>query len=169
MKICTKCNKKQELSEYTKDEIQKSGLRPSCRSCDKLRFDPISKKKYNQRYYQENKDKYARVTEEQKQKQRESCRRYMKNNSVTMRNSYLKRSYGITADEYNDMFIMQGGRCAICGMHQCEFKRRLGVDHDHETGVNRGLLCHKCNTAIGSLGDNIKLLQNAIKYLKQDG
>ena len=78
----------------------------------------------------------------------------------------LKRVYGITIDDYNDMFIEQGGSCAICGTHQKEFKFCLSVDHCHSTGKIRGLLCHRCNGGLGNFNDNPEILQNALKYLK---
>ena len=64
------------------------------------------------------------------------------------------------------MFDEQGGRCKICGVHQSEIKRSLCVDHDHETGKVRGLLCGKCNTAIGLFGDNRELVKLAFEYLE---
>ena len=76
------------------------------------------------------------------------------------------KEYGITLDEYNEMFAEQNGCCAVCEKHQIEFKDSLSVDHCHETGDVRGLLCFKCNTGIGKLGDNIEGLERALKYLK---
>jgi len=57
--------------------------------------------------------------------------------------------YGITLEEYNDMFIEQDGCCAICGIHQSELNYSLCVDHNHETGNVRGLLCRGCNANLG--------------------
>ncbi len=79
----------------------------------------------------------------------------------------LRRIYGITSENYNDMFIEQGGCCAICGKHQEEFKFRLSIDHCHETGKVRGLLCHRCNGGLGCFDDNIQIVKNVIKYLEQ--
>ena len=61
----------------------------------------------------------------------------------------LKRRHGITLREYNKMFKSQKGRCLICDRHQRQFKFRLCVDHDHETGKIRGLLCNGCNRGLG--------------------
>lgn len=79
----------------------------------------------------------------------------------------LKRKFGITIEDYNQMFDDQEGCCAICGKHQSEFKTVFAVDHDHETCEVRGLLCSKCNIGIGNLQDNIIILEKAIKYLKK--
>lgn len=58
----------------------------------------------------------------------------------------LKRLYGITPEQYDELFEKQNGCCAVCGRHQREFKTRLAVDHDHATGEIRGLLCNFDNS-----------------------
>jgi len=62
----------------------------------------------------------------------------------------LKHKYGLTADAYLDLLDRQHHKCAICGKPQTSIKRRLAVDHDHKTGKVRGLLCFRCNTALGA-------------------
>ena len=62
----------------------------------------------------------------------------------------LKQDFGITIDEYRAIFNTQDGRCAICRIPQTEEKRRFSVDHDHETGAIRGLLCGNCNSFIAT-------------------
>lgn len=68
--------------------------------------------------------------------------------------------YGMTADDRRDMLVGQAGRCAICAK-----VADLVVDHDHNTGKIRGLLCVGCNTGIGQLGDSVSGIQRAVKYL----
>lgn len=75
--------------------------------------------------------------------------------------------YGITEDDYNDMFVSQNGKCGICGKHQTEIKAALHIDHNHKTGRVRGLLCSSCNFGIGHLQDDIKILRCAILYLNK--
>src|SRR5690606_19146421 len=75
------------------------------------------------------------------------------------RQRYLKTTYGITLDEYNELFAAQDGCCASCGVHQSELSKPLFVDHDHETGEIRGLLCQHCNTALGYARDDVNILQ----------
>jgi hypothetical protein len=75
------------------------------------------------------------------------------------------RQYGITFDEYKVMWIEQGGCCGICGKHQNEFDKALGVDHCHSSNKVRGLLCKSCNLAIGHLKDDVMLLDKAKEYL----
>lgn len=71
--------------------------------------------------------------------------------------------YGITETDYNTLFDKQGGVCAIC--KQPETQGTLPIDHNHKTGKIRGLLCHKCNRAIGSLQENYSILRSASAYL----
>lgn len=87
-------------------------------------------------------------------------------------NTMLKREYGITLATYEQMALEQGGVCKICRKEETEVStvgqtkpNRLSVDHDHETGKVRGLLCYKCNQAIGCLRHSIPLLNAAIQYL----
>lgn len=99
---------------------------------------------YNKEYYSKNKDLYK------------SHRR--KNN--------LKR-FGLTVEKFEEMAVSQGGRCAIC-LNSPAARGRWGVfyvDHDHETGKVRGLLCAKCNLALGQFEDNKDYLSMAIDYL----
>ena len=79
---------------------------------------------------------------------------------------HLLRKFGITRDEYNDLYNEQNGSCACCGKHQVELNVTMAVDHCHETGRVRGLLCGPCNRGIGMLGDNIEGLRKALKYLE---
>ena len=95
---------------------------------------------------------------------------------LSRKKSKLKRQYGLTMDEYKEMLANQHGVCKICGMPESKMQRRgsdtkltpesLHVDHDHATGKTRGLLCYKCNTALGKFDDNPELFRRAIAYLR---
>jgi len=74
----------------------------------------------------------------------------------------LSSKYNITPEMYNEMFILQEEKCLICDKKS---ERELCVDHDHDTGEIRGLLCNNCNTAIGLLGDDYQRIINAAYYL----
>lgn len=81
----------------------------------------------------------------------------------------LKR-YGITPQEYDDMYYKQLGRCKICNTHASELqdaKTFLSVDHCHTTGQVRGLLCDSCNLGLGKFYDDINNLKKAIDYLME--
>lgn len=73
--------------------------------------------------------------------------------------------YGLTKEVALELVATQKGLCAICG-NLPEGVRGLHVDHCHNTGVVRGLLCHGCNTGIGNLKDDPELLERAVKYLR---
>lgn len=83
-------------------------------------------------------------------------------------NAYHRtQRYGITPEEYTEMLEEQLHKCACCGSSNP--KRRAGfvIDHDHATGLVRGLLCHSCNIGIGQLGDSINGLTQALDYLRR--
>ena len=77
------------------------------------------------------------------------------------------RKYGITVEEYKNSYKEQNGLCAICGNSPKQKGWRLSVDHNHNTGKFRGLLCGNCNSALGMVDDNIEILQNMITYLNK--
>lgn len=80
------------------------------------------------------------------------------------RDTLLRQQFGITLDDYNVMLEAQGGVCAICG--NIDPVRSLAVDHCHETGKVRGLLCRDCNQGLGLYRDNITRLHKAAEYLR---
>jgi len=82
------------------------------------------------------------------------------------RENHYQSNFGISFDYYNFMFEEQGGCCAICLEHQCNLDRRLAVDHSHNTGQVRGLLCKDCNTSIGKMKDSPTMLRMAAFYLE---
>jgi hypothetical protein len=88
-------------------------------------------------------------------------------NKDRYKNQSLLWNYGITLEEYNKLFEKQKGRCAICHRHQSKFKKALHTDHDHKTDIVRGLLCQKCNHAIGLFGDSPTRLIRASRYLEK--
>ena len=86
-------------------------------------------------------------------------------NSIGKHNQ-LKKRYGISLEQYNEMFVKQEGKCAICKQHQMNFKVSLAVDHCHTTGKVRGLLCASCNRALGYFRDSTENLKIALSYLE---
>lgn len=77
----------------------------------------------------------------------------------------LWNRYGLTPDQYRAL----GWTCFICGAVAGKSGRRLHIDHDHETGTVRGLLCSPCNTALGSLREDPRLFRRALAYLARFG
>ena len=85
----------------------------------------------------------------------------------------LKKRYGLTLNDLNKMITDQRGVCAICRQpeiavdHRAGKIKELAIDHNHTTGKIRGLLCSRCNTAIGLLRDSIELCRCVDYYLCQ--
>lgn len=106
-------------------------------------------------------------TRKAKCKECDKARIKLQHDPDRVRAGHLRRHYGLTTEEYDALHLTQGGKCAICGSADAGNSRRprLVVDHDHTTGVVRGLLCHPCNTALGLAGDNISTLYAMIQYL----
>jgi len=80
---------------------------------------------------------------------------------------HLRDRYGISAAEFDRLNIEQGNACKMCGVAASDTKRGiLVVDHCHATGMVRGLLCFRCNTALGQFGDDTSLMRRGIAYLE---
>lgn len=90
-------------------------------------------------------------------------------NATLNRRNRLKSKYGITLEDYDQMFIKQDGRCKICGIHAEHTHRGLHIDHCHTTGKVRGLLCLTCNQGLGIFTEDISVMEKAIKHLINKG
>jgi hypothetical protein len=115
-------------------------------------------------------DEWHKIENERKRKWAE---KNSERNKFNLRNAWLKRQYGITENEYIDLFKKQDGLCAICKKPEGRYNKKtnqikkLAVDHCHSTGKVRELLCFACNSSLGKFEDSIEILQNAIAYLKR--
>lgn len=87
-------------------------------------------------------------------------------NQQTRRRSYLRQLYGLSVEEFDAIVVSQSGVCAICPT-PVGHTRDTHVDHDHTTGAVRGLLCRRCNRALGLLKDDERWLKSAIRYLER--
>jgi hypothetical protein len=146
MKNCKKCKEDKSLSDFGKNKREKSGLATICKPCN-----VISVREWRQCKREEG-----------------TLPEYYTKNYKGGENGRLLRTYGITLDDWNNMFSEQEGKCKICNVHQSELKSKLDVDHCHATSEVRGLLCRKCNKAIGLLKDDVERLKAAIIYLEGD-
>ena len=88
-------------------------------------------------------------------------------NPERTRNNALKRNYGITLKEHQEMYDVQNGVCAICKKSGDGKWKKLCVDHDHKTGKVRQLLCRRCNMILGQAYDDSGLLADMIAYLNR--
>lgn len=137
----------------------------SCRSDAICCSKECSYKRGHQLYYDRRiagqRDWYARnrhiVSEKFKAKYHAEPQKY--------RDRQLKKMYGITADDYASMLKAQGYGCAACGMTQEQNgPRRMPVDHCHETGAVRGILCEGCNKALGCLKEDPRRIYGLARY-----
>jgi Recombination endonuclease VII len=86
---------------------------------------------------------------------------------------HIKRTYGITAEEYVELYNKQGGVCACCGKKESLYSPKrdktfqLAVDHDHVTGEVRALLCSACNTALGALEEDPERIEALLRYARR--
>jgi hypothetical protein len=136
-KLCKRCNEYKDISTFQKSRREKDGLQIWCTPC-------------RTKQQRERKSKYdaerAQILKEQNL------------------DRHLRKIYGISLEDYNNIHLHQLGRCRLCD-NPCPSGKRLAVDHCHSTGKVRGLLCVNCNTALGSFKDNLELLKKAVKYL----
>lgn len=122
-----------------------------------------------QREYRKNNPpkRYCDLSEEEKVKQRFYAKSWRENNPEGYKRIVLKKNYGITLEDYQQMLDDSNGVCAICDQpFKFDNKHEPCIDHDHKTGQVRGLLCVKCNMSLGGFDDNVAILLNAIEYLR---
>jgi hypothetical protein len=110
---------------------------------------------YRLAHMQETRERKARWREANLAKERKRASDY-----------YLRNRYGLTPEEFSAMRRDQNDRCAICRT-PLSLLSRIHIDHCHNSGKIRGLLCNNCNTGMGMLGDDVKILRRAIRYLQR--
>ena len=138
----------------------------SCITCDKEKAqrqrDERGDEIYALRRYRTKYDK------EYRDRVRLQARNRYKKNKRKIAFQRLEAKYGVNQETYEAMLRDQNNRCAICRTDSTNSPRAkmFYIDHCHSTSKVRGLLCHKCNFAIGNFNDDINLLRSAIDYLK---
>lgn len=139
LKRCSRCKELKEFDQYSSHDNKKDGLYCFCKPCAA---------DYRREYQRTPKARIDR------------------------RGQNLKKKYKIDESEFEAMLFTQKGVCAICGQKETVIGGRtadaelpLSVDHDHQTGEVRGLLCHQCNHGLGNFQDNMNLLLQAMAYL----
>jgi len=148
-KECNSCHEEKALEDFHKRSISPDGLAATCRPCANRKTTEWRK---------ENPEKRASQRAIAKRRYHEEGR------GKQTRDQRLQYRYGITEKDFEAMEEAVGGKCEIC-RQECSARELLSVDHDHQTGEVRGLLCHHCNTGLGHFQDCPDLLQEAIRYL----
>ena len=138
------------------------------RACD-AKYYEADKEKYRERqrkYQEEHRKEVLEYQCKYRGTHREERRTYRETHRREARGHRLKYAYNLSQEDYDRMFVFQGGVCAICGEAQKD--RNLSVDHDHVTGKVRALLCDKCNRGLGYFNDNPASLRKAADYLERE-
>lgn len=137
MKTCTVCNEEKPIEEFFLRR-DRNNRASQCSACN-----------------------YARI-KNWKEKDGNKAR-----TNASSRKSALKREYGITPEQYEELLEKQNYCCAVCERHQDEFPRRLAVDHNHITREIRGLLCTHCNRHLVGRHRDGEVLRKVAAYIEQ--
>jgi hypothetical protein len=110
------------------------------------------------------------ATHLKKERQPQDCKFYKPYNWLgrEREDTIMRRQYGISTQQFNELLEFQGHCCAICKESIGKLSRKINIDHDHKTNVVRGILCSGCNTGLGHLGDTVEGLKRALAYLETD-
>jgi hypothetical protein len=133
---------------------------------NKNRFENKEKRhEYGKKSYAKNRARIMKYRKKYRKEHRDELRKRRIERGDTQREkkNKLMKAYSISMSQYSEILNAQNGVCAICGKGPSG--RSLSVDHDHQTGKIRGLLCTTCNAGIGLLCDDYKLLVKAADYL----
>ncbi len=136
-KPCSKCEEVKPITEFNRNAKKMSGYDSHCKVCHRL------------------------MPSQHGTARRVSARKWYAANKITQR----AKVYGISAEQYVEMVARQKGACALCGGPPTD--RGLHIDHDHESGAVRALLCQPCNTGLGHFYDDPGRLRLAIDYLER--
>ncbi len=152
-KACSTCREKRPLADFYVRRVSKDGLQGKCKFCTR-------RSAYQWRIDNPEKAKAAEIKNNAKPESKVRQREFQWRKNL--------RNLGMTPDDYAVMLAAQGGGCALCGdIHADSLNRRLHVDHDHVTGVVRGILCSSCNLGIGKFEDDPQRLRAAADYLEK--
>jgi hypothetical protein len=139
-KPCTKCGLTKPLADFSPNRRSWDGRQSSCKACDREGYKALARRPGG----------------------REMIARWEFR-------SKLKHRYGITAEDYERILASQGGKCALCGRTPADVggNRRFHVDHCHSSNRIRGILCSRCNIALGTFGDSLEGVLKVVEYLRR--
>jgi hypothetical protein len=146
---CTLCKETKQTSEFSPrpKTRYRTGFNSWCKECCSKR---------TMEHYRRGDNRLKKIRYEV-ERQRSPDQKRLK------RSRHLRKNFGMTIEEFDQMLEKQGGRCAICNE---TWERTMHVDHCHKTGRIRGLLCSTCNTGIGMLKDSKEIALAAARYLE---
>lgn len=161
-KTCRLCGETKPIEEFYKAPGCVDGRRGECRTC--FQSSAVARKEANPELKEIARQRTAKWIEDNQDRYREYKRSYRQTDSFekSFRKWHLKKNYGLTPEQYDEMLERQGGGCAICGKPPGDIA--LHVDHCHDTGRVRGLLCFSCNAGLGQFRHDPQLLGRAMDY-----
>lgn len=160
-KRCKKCGEVKPLTDFHPASGTRDGRRGECKLCHNA-----AKRAWYGRNRDAVKDNVRRWQQANAERHNANQRRRRLDPSRKRRerDGHLRRKFGISIEQYEAMLEAQGGRCAIC-RREPHPTISLHVDHDHERGHLRGLICFDCNAGLGKFRDRRRLLAAAMRYL----
>lgn len=138
---CTRCQESRPLTEFHKNSQSRDGISNICKTCRSLRYKEVD---YPKRRSLVNTSDYRSV-----------------------KSAKYRRLYGISIEDAEHLLHEQGNCCAICRLNVEASTHPFCVDHDHESGAIRGVLCRDCNLALGMFKDDPIKISNALNYLSK--
>lgn len=161
MKRCTKCGELKPTSEYYAAKGTKDGLRGDCKTCFAVR---------QRKWYAENRqraiDNASAWRKANLDRARATRRAHYALNKEKVREQHLLRTFGITLTQYEQLLAAQGGVCAVC-LEPPQPGESFHVDHLGD--LIRGVLCVRCNNALGQLREQVEIAERATEYLSSGG
>lgn len=180
MPVCTKCIVEKDAAGFYRDARKSNGLQSYCKECVKARqrADRPARREWERanaskpgvraKLATRRRERRAMNPEAERAQQRERYAKASAKHLARSRMYSIKRRFGLTEEQYDAMASAQANLCAICMQNRSvrpTFK--LSVDHDHESGAIRGLLCSNCNIGLGHFDDSPSLLRAAADYIER--
>jgi hypothetical protein len=162
-KSCTGCKEIKPLEDYYRSVNRSDGRLAYCKNCEITRKKLPRTKIRNKERYDKDPNKVINSTKKWQSKNPKHVREYywQKQNIKLLNNTFF------TYEKYQEELVKCNNKCMVCERHQDILKDFLVVDHDHATGIYRGILCKKCNLLLGKLKKNTLLIEKMNEYLNK--
>jgi hypothetical protein len=164
-KPCPKCHQIKPAEDFARNKRKKDGRSSNCKACCAAWFREYKKTAKGRATHSRSVANWLRSPTGRATNKlyRQTEKAKATRNKRERRQRWAK--YGLTEETYDLMVAEQGGKCKLCG----RVPRRLVIDHCHETGAFRGIICDRCNVSIGKLGDTARSLSRVVDYLCRSG
>lgn len=154
-KFCRKCSRVRPRTEFSVDVHKVDGIRTVCSQCTR-------------EFQQRQRDARGPRHREYDKEYNRAWRRTPRGRRLSKDKS-LRNNYGMTLEQYEQMLTSQDNSCATCKTKDPGGPHKIfQVDHDHETGAIRGLLCYRCNHGISCFRESVEIIEAVVDYLRAD-